>query len=269
MTKREVIFATGAIAAIGGAAAFCYFYKKRQDETLECLKEDVKYLQTKLNKKNSEIEFLRATNTETESAIQTFCEQKVVDMIHDLVSTRLTIQKMRNDGASEEDITEKMIRSPTPDLIKTRHITRNLGYAPTEKNNEKSDEENPEVNYEEVLPDPNLLNVHLITEEQFITEDEYEKVCITYFGADDTLCDTDDDILDQDVMEMRDLLLEFANTDCPSLFIRNERRAIDYEVLWEDNAYQVAVLGISRENATLLPRIFRRGAEDDSDNPNG
>lgn len=268
MTKREVIFAAGAIAIVVGASAFCYFYKKRQDETLECLKEDVEYLQTKLVKKDNEIELLRTTNTETESAIQTFCEQNVIDMIHELVSTRLTIQKMRNEGASEEDITEKMIHSPTPNLIQTRHITQNLGYAPMEENSEESDEEDPEANYEEILPDPNLPNVHLITEEQFITEDEYEKVSITYFGADDTLCDTDDDILDQDVMEMKDLLPEFANTDCPSLFIRNERRAIDYEVLWEDNAYQVAVLGISRENATLLPRISRRGAEDDSDNPN-
>lgn len=269
MTKKEVIFVAGAIAIVVGASTFCYFYKKRQDENVECLKEDVEYLQTKLVKKDNEIELLRTTNTETESAIQTFCEQNVVDMIHELVSTRLTIQKMRNEGASEEDITEKMIRSPTPDLIKTRHITRNLGYAPTEKSNEKSDEEDPEANYEEIFPDPNLPNVHLITEEQFITEDGYEKICITYFGGDDTLCDTDDDILDQNVMEMTDLLTRFANTDCPSIFIRNERRAADYEILWDDDSYQVVVLGVSREKATLLPRIFRRGAGDGSDDQDG
>lgn len=265
MTKKEVIFTAGAIIAVSGAVVFCYFYKKRQDENVECLKEDVEYLQTKLNKKDDEISLLKATNVETESAIQTFCEQNVVDMIHELVSTRLTIQKMRSEGASEEDITEKMIRSPAPDFIGVRHMTRNLGYAaPQEDTEEKhfitedEHEEDPEVNYEEVLPDPNLPNVHLITEEQFITEDEYEKVCITYFGGDDTLCDTDDDILDQDTMEMTDLLTEFANTDCPSIFIRNERRAIDYEILWDDDSYQVVVLGVSHEKATLLPRISRK-----------
>lgn len=266
MTKKEIIFAAGAIIAASGAVVFCYFYKKRQDEVVECLKEDVEYLQTKLNKKDDEISLLKATNAETESAIQTFCEQNVVDMIHELVSTRLTIQKMRNEGASEEDITEKMIHSPTPDLIKTRHITQNLGYVAPQKDEH---EEDPEANYEEVLPDPNLPNVHLISEEQFLTEDGYKKVCITYFGADDTLCDTDDDILDQDVMGMTDLLTEFANTDCPSIFIRIEQRAIDYEILWDDDSYQVVVLGIDREEATLLPRIFRRGVGDGSDDQDG
>lgn len=265
MTKKEVISAAGAIAVIGGTAAFCYFYKKRQDEIVECLEEDVEYLQMKLKKKEEELKLLKATNTEIESAIQTFCEQNVVDMIHELVATRLTIQKMRSEGASEEDITEKMIHSPTPDLIRVRHMTRNLGYvAPQEDTEEKhfiaedEHEEDPEANYEEILPDPDLPNVHLITDEQFVTESDYEKVSITYFSADDTLCDTDDDILDQDVMEMRDLLLEFSNTEDRLLFIRNERMGIDYEVIWEDDAYQTGVLGVSPEKATLLPRIFRK-----------
>lgn len=258
MTKKEIIFAAGAIAAIGGAVTFCYFYKRQQDEITECLKEDVEYLQTKLNKKEDEISLLKATNIETESAIQIFCEQHVVDMIHDLVSTRLTIQKMRNDGASEEDITEKMIRSPTPDLIQTRHITQNLRYLPTEEDAKQDSEEDPEANYEEVIPNPDLPNVHIITEEEFMTDDEYVKVDITYFAGDDTLCDTDDDILDQNITEMGSLLTEFANTDCPSIFIRNEQMHIDYEVIWEDDSYQVAVLGIAPENATLLPRIFRK-----------
>lgn len=272
MTKREVIFVTGAIITIGGAVAFCYFYKKRQDGNVECLKEDIEYLQTKLNKKEEELKLLEAVNIETESAIQTFCEQNVIDMIRELVSTRLAIRKMRSEGASEEDITEKMIRSSTPDLIKIRHMTRNLGYtAPQEDTEEKhfitedEHEEDPEANYEEILPDPNLPNVHLITDEQFVTESDYEKVSITYFSADDTLCDTDDDILDQDVMEMRDLLLEFSNTEDRLLFIRNERMGIDYEVIWEDDAYQTGVLGVSPEKATLLPRIFRKRSDVNAD----
>lgn len=258
MTKREIIFATGAIVMISGAVAFCYFYKKRQDEVVECLKEDLEYLQIKLSRQEEEIDRLKATNAEIESAIQTFCEQNVVDMIHELVDTRLTIQKMRSEGASEEDITEKMIRSPTPDLINARHITKNLGYAPPQEDAEKHNDGDPEAHYEEVTPDPNLPEVHLITEEQYVTEDEYIKVDITYFAGDDTLCDTDDDILDQSITEMGPLLTEFANTDCPSIFIRNGRMSIDYEVIWEDEAYQVAVLGITPENATLLPRIFRK-----------
>lgn len=272
MTRKEVIVVSGAIVAVSGFVAFCYISKHHKDEMIDCLKEDINYLQTKLSKKDDEIALLETINKETNSAIKTFCEQDVVDMIHELVSTRLIIKKMRNEGASEEDITEKVIHSPTPDLIRTRHISMNLGYSPSEEDDQSLDDEmdeDPEANFEEVLPNPDLPNVHLITEEEFCTENEYDKVSITYFAGDDTLCDTDDDILDQDVTEMRDLLTEFANTDCPAIFIRNEQMALDYEVLWDDNAYQTVVLGISGANATLLPRIFRRGAEDERNDQDG
>lgn len=98
---------------------------------------------------------------------------------------------------------------------------------------------------------------YLITEHQFLYgKRDYTKCSVSYLSKDDTVLDEDDTELDQEYVGP-DNLKAFEETDCPSIFIRNDQLEIDYEIMWEDLSYTHDRLGYP-ESEVSGQRIWRK-----------
>lgn len=87
---------------------------------------------------------------------------------------------------------------------------------------------------------------YLISENEFAYGEELssqDKVTITYYAGDDTLCDTDEsELIMSDIAG--DCIYQAFGPGVDTIYIRNERLGIDYEVVWDPRAYSSAVLGL-------------------------
>jgi len=98
--------------------------------------------------------------------------------------------------------------------------------------------------------DPN--RPYVITEEEFrIDFPQHEKITLTYYAGDDTLCENDGNFIpDQDGTAGNENLHNYfglASGDENLLHIRNERVGCDFEITRDGDSYQRAVLGFSAE----------------------
>ena len=68
--------------------------------------------------------------------------------------------------------------------------------------------------------------------------DEYETVSLTYYSKDNVLTDDNDEIVD-DVDEIigQDSLKHFGEYEDDSVYVRNDRRKCDYEILLDESDY--------------------------------
>ena len=75
----------------------------------------------------------------------------------------------------------------------------------------------------------------------------YEKSSLTYYDVDDTLVDENEEpITDPDYVVGLDALTRFGDgsDDDDIVYIRNEKLAVDYEIVRVDKSYQETILGI-------------------------
>lgn len=97
--------------------------------------------------------------------------------------------------------------------------------------------------------DPEIPYVITLEEWEEISEDKtYEKLELSYFAEDDTLCDDHEEMLPESAMLLGyDFVEHFGNgSDDPcTVFIRNEKMGCDFEVTWNSGSYQEIVLGVT------------------------
>lgn len=78
---------------------------------------------------------------------------------------------------------------------------------------------------------------HVITPEEFGELYDYEKVSLTYY-ADGVLTDEDDNIVDDmDGIVGMDSLSTFGQYEEDSVYVRNDERRCDYEILMDERKY--------------------------------
>lgn len=153
----------------------------------------------------------------------------------------------------------------------TARSTGSIGQGGTQKvtfidegaQDDEDDSSDPAINgdlkCEEISRYSDETHPYLISEQDFIGS-QYDQVSFTYYAADDTLMeDRDQEPIDQDNLGVTDLLLEFARTDGPAIYVRDDTKMLDYEIIWEDGSFQAIVMGMNPESLLLLPRIFREG----------
>lgn len=82
------------------------------------------------------------------------------------------------------------------------------------------------------------LGPYVISPNEFGTMDEYETVSLTYYSKDNVLTDDNDEIVD-DVDEIigQDSLKHFGEYEDDSVYVRNDRRKCDYEILLDESDY--------------------------------
>lgn len=100
---------------------------------------------------------------------------------------------------------------------------------------------------------------YVITSDQFLEDsDKYDKVSLYYYSLDDVLCDEQEEVIDDidDTVGYDALAILDMQT---SVWVRNERLHIDYEILSVKQTYAEAVLGIeNKPNQTPREKYEQR-----------
>lgn len=88
---------------------------------------------------------------------------------------------------------------------------------------------------------------YIIETDEFETEfKNHDKVTLYYYEPDDTLTGEDEVIMDDiDRTVGYDNLDDFTNWGVNTIYVRNERLGIDYEIIHMNTSYQEAVMGIN------------------------
>lgn len=280
MKNNLILFLGGIVlgTCVGGAIGW-YLTKRHYEQEVLNAQADAEYFRNRYNEReNDTSDIERVTKIQEEEdvdqlkeqlenlkfAVNSLCDDNMKGCINDLVKVRTIRSQMTREGYDEEDITKAIINNDASMLINDNDYDPSSVTIPDVDLEFEHEEEGGDVQFigdlrvsEQVVeyPDP-----YLITQEDYLDNiDGYDQIALTYFSADDTLCDTDDDILDQENLGVAELMLEFARTGDDAIYIRDEKKCIEYEILWDDAAYQVAVLGQNPEALLLLPRIFREG----------
>ena len=153
----------------------------------------------------------------------------------------------------------------TPKDIARLNDNLKRGIVPVEPDDEEEDVDDEDSDEPEE-EDSEVVNVfeaskdgtpYIITWEQFSEENEhYEKVNLDYYAYDDTLSDTNDAPI-PDVIGLigRDALDNFGNGSHEEnvVYVRNDKLALDFEIVRKDTSYSAYVLG----NIEEKPRIGR------------
>lgn len=147
-----------------------------------------------------------------------------------------------------------------PDLVKEAEYVRNIRI-----HNPNSDADPNDVTQWE--RDPN--RPYVITESEFRNDKngEHEKISLTYYRGDDTLCESDGTYIpDQDGTAGDENLQNYfglASGDPNLLHIRNERVMCDFEISLDTGTYQQEVLGFQVEPEMLQQskKIIRRDSD--------
>lgn len=107
----------------------------------------------------------------------------------------------------------------------------------------------PEEEAEQFERDPD--GPYVISVDTFMDDDAFEKLTISYYEDDDTLADDQDRIIpDIEQTIGRKNLDRFGDSDPADkyiVYVRNERKRVDYEVAHEESAYSRVVLGLDEE----------------------
>lgn len=83
------------------------------------------------------------------------------------------------------------------------------------------------------------MKPRIISPDEFGEQDGYDEISLTYY-ADKTLTDDHDHPMDDDEIEEtvgKDSLLHFGEYEPDSVFVRNDRLKVDYEILMDQRTY--------------------------------
>lgn len=104
---------------------------------------------------------------------------------------------------------------------------------------------------------------YIISFEEWIADDfQHEQISITYYEADDVLADDADRPIPDVDANIGDRCLSqfgYGSKDPMVVYVRNESRGMDYEVLLNKNSYESEVLGIQHSRYREKTPRFRHG----------
>ncbi len=126
-------------------------------------------------------------------------------------------------------------------------------------NNEPLDRDSPEI----VEKDPD--RPYIITEKMFLENDvDYSQVSVTYFEEDDVLVDEKDQPIDaaEDLINSNNLRFGHLSNDINIVYVRNESKALDFEVARSRGSYSKEVLGFI-EHSDRRPKMRKFRGDDD------
>lgn len=155
-----------------------------------------------------------------------------------------------NEEKSEEVEQSEQPNSPPrtnyPNVIECAEMVKNLGYIDYNKMTDKDSED-----IQKPTDNPHADRPYVISPEEFGYSDEYEKISLTYY-ADQVLADDDDRAI-HDVEEIVgfDSLNHFGEYEDDSVFVRNDRLKVDYEILLSQLTY-AEILAKSPYKAEML-----------------
>lgn len=156
------------------------------------------------------------------------------------VNRRKESEKIENIEEEYDSIEEAMVESELDDHVKDYFDQAMTDYTAYSKNKEA---------YEHPEEEPGVPIIELITQWEYDNEAlSNDKRNLTYFEDDDTLCDEDDEIIDNPAQYIgEEALTAFGSPDEDEeniIHVRNNSRSCDYEIERIKDSYQRQVLGI-------------------------
>lgn len=178
----------------------------------------------------------------------------------------------KQDGAEEEPVetkqAKKMRTAREKDLMRLRQQLAGNGYVSKEDEEDMDEKLDNQKDAPGILvndggelrtTDPNddrdptrpyVINIVEYNEEH----EEYEKQTITWYAGDQTLADEDEEVIpDIERTVGSDALTRFGDgsQDKNIVYVRNDRIAVDFEVVYEEGGYAALILGILPEKEPI------------------
>ena len=148
--------------------------------------------------------------------------------------------KLEDEVKKESDISEETdpALEEKPDIMAYAAKLNGMGYTNYSGISKEEPEENEE---EDAAPEPIMedgAKPYVIEPEEFGELDGYEKISLTHY-SDGTLADIHDNIIDDDVDEIvgSDYADHFGEYEDDSVFIRNDAKKCDYEILYDERTW--------------------------------
>lgn len=110
---------------------------------------------------------------------------------------------------------------------------------PTEKERKAYSEYTVKLGYSEEKKPAPLQEPHIISPDEFGDQDGYDEISLTYY-SDGTVTDDNDRAMSEDEVEEtigKDSLTHFGEYEDDSVFVRNDRLKVDYEILQDQRSY--------------------------------
>lgn len=167
-------------------------------------------------------------------AVGYFVTKKLLDIRYEqrfqeeIKSTKEAFSRLDNTELSEEEHTDNIVPvDELPDIKEYAALLKDEAYVDYSAATESESEEK-----EEPVDRP-----YVISPEEFGEFDDYERVSLTYY-ADLKLADENDELVD-DVDEIvgEDSLTQFGVYEDDSVFVRNDAKKCDYEILLDQRNY--------------------------------
>lgn len=133
-------------------------------------------------------------------------------------------KNLQKDVITEDENKEKVDKAKNkPDISEYAVKLKESGY----------------TNYSEISQEDNDVEVpYVIAPEDYGENDEYETISLTYY-SDGVLTDEDDEVItNPGELVGRDFASHFGDYEDDSVFIRNDNRKIDFEILMDYRTYQ-------------------------------
>ena len=200
--------------------------------------------------------------------------QHVADQVNEIVSEE--VEAMQRHFAAKE---QARLSQEKPDLAEK---VQELGYAQPDPDAEiktdnafDHDEPQPEPedpwNMQVEMQNRGAINPYVIHQDEFMAnDDEHTQVTLTYFSGDDVLSDERDTVIaEPEVIVGLDNLQKFGHGsgDPNTVYIRNPRLEVDYEVVRSEGTFAQEVHGFTDGDLQHSERRRRRRRFDDHERP--
>ena len=154
------------------------------------------------------------------------CEQKIRDEVAE-VKERFCIEKNPKNDSEEETFVEEDLPWVDEESDEKLNIDTYR----------KQIESLKYVNYADTLTNPNNPRPKIITPEEFGDIDEYDTATYTYYSDGVLTDDMDEPVEDIDDVVGEESLTHFGEYEDDSVYVRNDDRRCDYEILRDLRPY--------------------------------
>lgn len=122
---------------------------------------------------------------------------------------------------------------------KAENAEKEVNYDDSEEILEEMEEQEAQIGSVEEFENAFDTEPYAISSDEFVDFGRNDKVTVTYFAGDHTLMNEDEEVIDLEVIGGNMFLDDFDDDD--TLYIRNNGRGIDYEVIRSESSYADAI----------------------------
>lgn len=255
-------FVVGALAGAGTVGLIAHRKIKEQDEVIRDLLDEIN---TPIDKKKK----LVALDSDG-NVVQEFYGSKNFPLdMGDLTEAQAEMRAViAREGYG------RIVPGQKPTLEELAQMENNAqdDLSPEEIEDGVDEEDDGQISIEDYENGEEGEEPHEITPEEFLEDHTFDKDQLTFYLEDETLCDSDDDILDigshlgyAPFMEAVQAIANRSRKATGLIYWRNPDISCDYEIELRDTSYTSTVLGVDDSERGGYKRSKRRRQEEEDE----